>query len=80
MDLGIKVYEGCLSITKSASTIFIDLLAGMSFGVLITSIMYATGNGKYMFFNETSSDKEICSMPKKQTFKCAVYKNGELVN
>jgi len=80
LDLGIKIYAGCLSLTTSASAIFIDLLAGMSFGVLISSIMYGTGNGKYMFFNETSSEKEICNMPKKQTFKCAVYKNGELVN
>lgn len=79
LDIGIKAYEGCLSLSKNASTIFIDLLAGMSLGVLFSTIMYATGNSKYMFFNETSSDKQICSMPKKQTFKCAVYKNGELV-
>jgi hypothetical protein len=80
LDIGIKAYEGCISLSKDASTIFLDLLAGMSIGVIISTIMYATGNGRYMFFNETSSNKEICSMPKKQTFKCAVYKNGELVN
>ena len=26
-----------------------------------------------------SNNKETCSMPDKQTFKCAVYKNGELI-
>jgi hypothetical protein len=80
LDIGIKMYEGCLSFGKNASAIFMDMLAGMSFGVLVSTIMNVTGNNKYMFFNEMSSDKEICSMPKKQTFKCAVYKNGELVN
>ncbi len=80
LDIGIKAYEGCLSLGKNAGDIFVDMLGGMSFGVLVSTIMYVTGNGKYMFFNETSSDKEVCSMPTKQTFKCAVYKNGELVN
>jgi general stress protein 26 len=80
LDIGIKMYEGCISFSNGAAAVLVDLLAGMSLGVLVTTIMYITGNNKYMFFNETSSNKEICSMPKKQSFKCAVYKNGELVN
>jgi hypothetical protein len=42
--------------------------------------MYAGGSGKYLFFNEVSSNKEMCSQPKKQTFKCSLYKNGELIS
>jgi hypothetical protein len=42
--------------------------------------MYAGGSGKFLFFNETSNNTQVCSMPKKQTFKCAVYKNGELLS
>jgi hypothetical protein len=80
IDIGIKMYEGCLSFSTNASNIFLDLLGGLCLGALISSIMYSTGNNKYMFFNETASDKEICNMPSKQTFKCAVYKNGELIN
>jgi hypothetical protein len=80
LDIGIKSYEGCLSLGKNSGAIFVDMLGGISFGLLISTIMYITGNGKYMFFNETSSNKEMCNMPKKQTFKCAVYKNGEIVN
>jgi hypothetical protein len=37
------------------------------------------GLGDYLIFNEVSSTKEVCTVPKKQTFKCSVYKNGELV-
>jgi hypothetical protein len=34
-----------------------------------------------LFINEltSGSNKEVCSMPNKQTFKCSVYKNGELL-
>jgi hypothetical protein len=77
LDIGIKCYEGCLSLGKNSGDIFVDALGGMSFGVLISTIMHITGNGKYMFFNETSSNKEMCSMAKKQTFKCDVFRGGE---
>jgi hypothetical protein len=79
VDIGIKFFENCLSFEKNGSIILMDLLAGMSLGVLITSIMSITNNQKYLFFNEVQSNKEVCSMPKKQSFKCALYKNGELV-
>jgi len=77
LDIGIKMYEGCLSVARGASLLFVDILAGMSLGILVTLIMYATGNSKYMFFNEMSSDKEICTRPTNQTFKCNVYKGKE---
>jgi hypothetical protein len=81
-DLGMKSYEGCISFSKNAASIFVDLLVGISLGIGITFAMFtpSLGNGANLFFNETSSTKEICNMPKNQTFKCAVYKNGELVS
>jgi hypothetical protein len=48
-------------------------------GIVIITLLYAGGSSNYLFFNEISSNKEVCTMPKKQTFKCSVYKNGELV-
>ena len=41
--------------------------------------MYAGGSGKFLFFNEVSSNKEICYQPKEQTFKCQVFQDGTLV-
>ena len=32
------------------------------------------------FINELNSNKEVCTMPSQQQFKCSVYKNGELVS
>ena len=54
-------------------------MLGLSSAALILSFMYAGGSSKYLFFNEVSSNKEMCSQPNKQTFKCSVYKNGELI-
>jgi len=32
-----------------------------------------------LFFNAEPSNNVICARPKKQTFKCFVYKNGEVI-
>lgn len=80
-DLGMRILNGCISFSKNAIPIFLDLVAGLGLGIGLTFLMYtpSLGNGANLFFNETSTTKEVCSMPKKQTYKCAVYKNGELV-
>jgi hypothetical protein len=76
LDLFIKIYKKCIIQTGE---LFINVLLGFASSALIVTLMYAGGSGKYLFFNEISSDKEICYQPKNQTFKCSVYKNGELV-
>jgi hypothetical protein len=76
IDICIKIYKKCLIKT---SDIFVNILSGITLGAIIVSAMYAGGSGQYLFFNEISSNKEICSMPSKQTFKCSVFKNGELI-
>jgi len=77
LDISIRYSNECV---KTFSDIFLNLLTGALLGVFIPSMMYLGGSSKYLFFNEISSSKEVCSMAKKQKFKCAVYKNGELVN
>jgi len=76
LDLYIKLYKKCLT---SMGDLFINVLLGVASSAVIVSLMYAGGSGKYLFFNEISSDKEICYQPKNQTFKCSVYKNGEII-
>jgi len=75
-DLFIKIYKGCII---KISELFLNVLAGLASSALIVILMYAGGSSKFLFFNETQSNKEVCSMPKNQTFKCNVYKNGELI-
>jgi len=61
------------------SMAIINVIFGGIAAIMIVTLMYAGGSGKYLFFNELSSNKEVCSMPKQQTFRCSVYKNGELI-
>lgn len=76
IDIVVRNSLKCFSGFKS---IFVNILAGFTCATIITVPMYSYGASKYLFFNEVSSDKEMCSMPTKQKFKCAVYKNGELI-
>jgi hypothetical protein len=68
---------------KACITTYTDILlsvaTGAFAGAAIPAMLYIGGSSKYLFFNEISSNKEICSMPKKQQFKCNVYRNGELI-
>ena len=77
MDTFIKIYKNCI---VKMSDLFLNILMGAASSALIVSLMYTGGSGKYLFFNELSSDKEMCYQPSKQTFKCSLYKDGTLVS
>jgi hypothetical protein len=77
MDIFIKIYKNCIIKTGD---LFLNILLGMSSAALIVTLMYAGGSGKYLFFNEMSSDKEMCYQPSEQTFKCSLFKDGTLVS
>ena len=76
LDMFIKIYKGCI---LKMGDLFLNVLLGVFSSALIVSLMWTGGSGKYLFFNEVSSNKEICSQPKEQTFKCSVFKDGTLV-
>ena len=77
IDMFIKIYNSCI---KNTGDLFLNVMAGLTSAAIFVAMMYAGGSGKYLFFNEVSSNKEICSQPKKQTFKCSLYRNGELIS
>jgi hypothetical protein len=77
LDMFIKVYKKCVVKTGD---LFLNVLLGLSSSALIVTLMYAGGSSKFLFFNETSSTKEVCSVPSKQTFKCSLYSGGELIS
>lgn len=76
IDMFIKLYKKCV---VNMGDLFLNVLLGLSSAALIVSLMYAGGSGEHLFFNEVSSNKDICYQPSKQSFKCEIYKNGELV-
>ena len=76
IDIFIKIYKNCV---VKMSDLFLNVLLGLASSALIVTLMYTGGSGKYLFFNEVSSNKDICYQPKEQTFKCSVFKDGTLV-
>jgi hypothetical protein len=55
-------------------------LGGIFLGSLIAGlIMYGSNLKTYLYINEINTNKEVCSMPSKQQFKCKVFKDGTLI-
>lgn len=78
LDMFIKIYKKCVI---KISDLFLNVLLGLASSALIVILMYLGGSGKYLFFNEvSSSNTEMCYQPSKQTFRCKMYKNGELIS
>ena len=54
-------------------------LIGGGLGVGYFFAFWATNNKNMLFIDDVTSNKVSCNRPSKQTFKCAVYKNGQLI-
>lgn len=55
-------------------------MLGFVLGAGWYTLLYHSGNRKLLYFEEFQSNNVICSKPRKQQFKCKVFKNGELVD
>jgi hypothetical protein len=75
-DIGIKKLYGCIDFT---SQLIGDIFSALALGAIIVMTLISTGNTSLLFINELTSNKEVCSRPSKQQFKCSLYKNGEIV-
>jgi hypothetical protein len=58
---------------------FTGTIVGITYGIACYSIIAVAGD-KLTYFSTTSSNNEYCSKPKKQQFKCNVYKNGQVIS
>ena len=79
IDIGNKVLRGCIDINLDMPYLLLDLCIGTLFATTIVMLMQLGGSDKYLFFSDLQNNSVVCSRPKKQTLKCAVYKNGQLV-
>ena len=60
---------------------------GITFGAIIGGflgavwyfVMKFSKHESLLFFNDLVSNNVICQRPKNQTFKCSVYKNGQVI-
>lgn len=75
MDGISKVLNNCTNPLGVILGLFVGFLLGSAWFILL----HSTGNDSLLYFSEVSSNKVYCAKPNKQTFKCSVYKNGELI-
>ena len=81
IDIFLKNKLSCIPQEKFGKIVIGNILSGMFLGGVITGlIMYGTELKGYLYINEINSNKEVCSMPSKQQFKCNVYKNGQIIS
>jgi len=79
LDLFIKNSLACIPGFFS-SLVIGNILSGLFLGGVISGlIMYGSTLKSYLYINEVNTNKEVCSMPSKQQFRCSVYKDGTLV-
>jgi len=75
-DIGVKTFYKCIN---ASSGIIGDVLCGILLASVTVVALMASHNTNVLFINELTSNKEICTRPSKQQFKCSVYKNGEVI-
>ena len=79
LDLFVKKSLLCIP-SFFTSLVIGDILSGIFLGSVIAGLlMYGSTLKKYLYINEINNNKEVCSMPSKQQFKCRVFKDGTLV-
>ena len=76
MDMFTKVKSKCTSWAGA----FLGAMVGFVFASMWYTIFKSAGMTNLLFFNELASNNVICSRPAKQTFKCEVFKNGQLIS
>lgn len=81
LDVMIKKNLGCFQY-KSVNFmgLFFNILGGSIAGYIVVTILYSLNLTNYLYFNMLSSNAITCSVPKQQTFKCTVYKNGQVMS
>jgi hypothetical protein len=78
--LDIFIKKSLLCVPSFLSTVVIgNVFSGLFLGGAIGILMYGTTLKTYLYINEINSNKEVCSMPSKQQFRCRVFKDGALI-
>ena len=55
-------------------------IVGILMGGAWFTMFHATGHDDLLYFQEVMSNAVVCKRPEKQTFKCSVYRKGELIS
>jgi len=69
-----KKLNGCNTVIGILTGTIVGFVLGVAY-----FIPFYHKSPELLYFNNEPSNNVVCSRPKKQSFKCSVYKNGELV-
>lgn len=72
-------YKTSANCTKTSGVI-LGGLTGFFLGLGWFILFHSTGYDSLLYFNDFQSNNVMCSKPSKQSFKCSVYKNGQLIS
>ena len=75
--------DGITKVNKRCTTFggtFLGTLVGFVLGAMWYTLFHMSGYDSLLYFDELQSNRVVCSRPAKQSFKCSVYKNGELIS
>ena len=81
--LVLMIGNGITRVTQKCNLILdivIGNLVGTAFGIAMFYALWKGGGKNLLFIDSITSNNVTCNRPSKQTFKCAVYKNGQLIS
>lgn len=64
----------------NSTGLLLGMVIGLAFGTGWFFLWWGSGHKDLLFYNELVSNNVICSRPAKQTFKCQVYRGGEIIS
>ena len=76
IDISVRYHFGC---TTSIAIMFGTVL-GAGIGIIWAYALKQSGNSSLLYYDDLVSNKQSCSQPTNEQFRCSVYKNGELLN
>lgn len=74
IDTTIQLNQKCTNIPMILLTVMLAIVWGGLYAFIVNSL-----SPDMLYHTDYLSDKQVCSMPSQQKFKCKVYKNGELI-
>ena len=81
--LCLLLLDGITKVNKKCTTpggTILGALVGFVLGATWYTLFHMSGYDALLYFDELQSNKVVCARPSKQSFKCSVYKNGELIS
>ncbi len=81
--LVLYVSDAYSSVSKKCTPVsgpVIGGIVGLLMGGAWFTLFHATGHDDLLYFQEMLSNNVVCKRPGKQTFKCSVYRKGELIS